>query len=110
MTLRKLVAQGLPEPPAKAPGPTDIVKEGTRTLRKLVTQGLPEPPAKAPGPTDIVKDIWNTPQLAPVRQFWEGLDDMRPWWLLVLPLLILFGWRSYRRERARVLSRRRKAS
>src|SRR5262245_30766659 len=110
MTLRKLLAQGLPEPPATAPGPADIVKEGAGTLRKLFTQGLPEPPATAPGPADILTEIYHLPLLAPIRHFWNTLNDMRPWWPILFPLLILFGWRSYRRERTRVLARRRKAS
>jgi hypothetical protein len=75
-------------------------------LRKLLARGLPEPPAAAPGPADLLAEILNLPLLAPVRLFWEALDDMRPWWPILLPLLAWVGWRTYRRERASVLARR----
>ena len=75
-------------------------------LRKLLARGLPEPPSAAPGPADMLTEILNLPVLAPVRLFWEALDDMRPWWPLLLPLLAWVGWRTYRRERTRVLARR----
>jgi hypothetical protein len=75
-------------------------------MRKLLARGLPEPPATAPGATDLVAEIFNQPLLAPVRIFWGSLNDMRPWWPILLPLLALVGWRTYRRERARVLAQR----
>ena len=80
------------------------------TIRKLLARGLPEPPAAAPGPADLLAEILNLPLLAPVRLFWKSLDDMRPWWPILLPLLALFGWSSYWRERSRVLARRTSAS
>jgi hypothetical protein len=76
------------------------------TLRKLLTQRLPEPPAEAPGLADMLAHFWNMPELARVRRFWEALDDMRAWWPIILPLLILVGWRTYRRERRRLRARR----
>ncbi len=79
-------------------------------LRKLLESGLPEPPDEAPGLSNVLTEFWNLPVLAPVRLFWEALDDMRPWWPILLPLLAWVGWGSYRRERSRVLARRTSAS
>jgi hypothetical protein len=31
---------------------------------------------------------------------------MRPWWPVLFPLLLWIGWRSYQKERARVLVQR----
>jgi hypothetical protein len=75
-------------------------------LRKLLERGLPEPPAAAPAPADLLNEALNLPLLAPFRLFWEALYDMRPWWPILLPLLAWTGWRTYRRERAKVLARR----
>jgi hypothetical protein len=75
-------------------------------LQKLLTRGLPEPPAKAPTVADTLSEIYYMPLLAPVRLFWESLYDMRPWWPILFPLLAWVGWRSYRRERTKVLARR----
>ena len=75
-------------------------------MRKLLARGLPEPPAAAPSPADMLAHVLDMPLLAPVRIFWGSLSDMRPWWPILLPLLALVGWRTYRRERARVLARR----
>ena len=75
-------------------------------LRRLLTRGLPEPPDAAPGPAEMLTQILDLPLLAPVRIFWENLNEMRPWWPILLPLLAWVGWRTYRRERARVLARR----
>jgi hypothetical protein len=79
-------------------------------LRRLLAHGLPEPPDAAPGPADMLAQVLDLPLLAPVRIFWESLNEMRPWWPVLLPLLIWVGWRTYRRERAKVLAKRGSAS
>ncbi len=38
--------------------------------------------------------------IAPLRLFFETLLELRPLWPIVLPLLALVAWRTYRRERA----------
>ena len=80
------------------------------TLRKLLAQRLPEPPAEAPGLAGVLTQFWNLPELARVRRFWETFYDMRSWWSLILPLLAWVGWRTYRRERRRLRARRTSAS
>jgi hypothetical protein len=75
-------------------------------LRKLLAHGLPEPPATTPGFADLLTEMLNMPLLAPIRLFWVSLNEMRPWWPILLPLLTWVGWRAYRRERAKVLARR----
>ena len=75
-------------------------------LQKLLARGLPEPPAEAPTVAGTLSEIYHMPVLAPVRLFWEALYDMRPWWPVLLPLLVWVGWRNYRRERTKVLARR----
>jgi len=73
-------------------------------LRKLLSRGLPEPPAETPGPRAMIAQALDLPLLAPMRLFWENLRDLRPWWPVLLPLLLWVGWRTYRRERAAVLA------
>ena len=75
-------------------------------LRRLLAHGLPEPPEVAPSPADMLAQALDLPLLAPVRIFWENLNEMRPWWPILLPLLAWVGWRTYWHERARVLNRR----
>ena len=71
-------------------------------LRKLLSQGLPEPPAEATSLRDTVMQALALPPLLPIRLFWDNLRAMRPWWPVLLPLLAWIGWRTYQRERASV--------
>jgi hypothetical protein len=74
-------------------------------LRKLLTRGLPAPPDETPGPRTLIAQALDVRPLAPLRAFWEGLNAMRPWWPVLLPLLAWIGWRTYQRERTELLSR-----
>jgi hypothetical protein len=76
------------------------------TLRKLLREGLPEPPEEAPGLRTIVLTALDSPLLAPMRIFWDNLNALRPLWPVLLPLLAWVGWRAYQRERADVLGLR----
>jgi hypothetical protein len=81
-----------------------VQEEEAMTLRKLLSQGLPEPPDEVPGPRALVAQVLDLPLLAPIRIFWANLYEMRPWWPVLLPLLAWVGWRTYKRERAAVLA------
>jgi hypothetical protein len=72
------------------------------TLRKLITRPLPEPPAEMPGRFSLVEQALTMPQLVPIRLFWDNLRELRPWWPVLLPLMVWVGVRTYRRERAAV--------
>ena len=74
------------------------------TLRKLIARPLPEPPADSPAQLSLVDQALALPQLVPVRLFWDNLQALRPWWPVLLPLLVWVGVRTYRRERAAVQS------
>lgn len=41
-----------------------------------------------------------------LTRFRDDLLMLRPWWPLLIPVLLWLGWRTYRRERAAVLRRR----
>lgn len=69
-------------------------------LRKLLSDGLPEPPHEPPDLAETIKRGLDAPQFAPVRLFINTLVEMRAWWPILLPLLALVGWRAYWRERA----------
>jgi hypothetical protein len=73
-------------------------------LRKLLTRPLPEMPSEAPGIRSVVDQALATPQLLPARLFYESLNEMRPWWPVLVPLLLWVFWSRYRRERAKVLA------
>lgn len=68
------------------------------TLRKLLSQPLPAPPEGGEG--SIVEQALALPQLAPFRLFWEAMRELRPWWPVLIPLLLWAGLRAYRSERA----------
>lgn len=72
-------------------------------LRKLLSQGLAEPPTEATSLRDTITQVLELPPVLPIRLFWDNLIAMRPWWPVLLPLLAWIGWRTYRNERARVL-------
>jgi hypothetical protein len=75
-------------------------------LRKLLREGLPEPPDEAPGLRTMLMTALDSPMLAPIRIFWDNLNTLRPIWPVLLPLLAWVGWRTYQRERAAVLGLR----
>jgi hypothetical protein len=72
-------------------------------LRKLFSRRQPEPPAEPLEARTYIQQALDTLPIAPVRLFWDNLDEMRPWWPVLLPLLAWVGWRTYRRERAALL-------
>ncbi|MBU6335428.1 MAG: hypothetical protein KGS47_13650 [Chloroflexi bacterium] len=41
-----------------------------------------------------------------LTRFRDDLLMLRPWWPLLIPVLLWLGWHTYRRERAAVLRRR----
>ncbi len=69
------------------------------TLRKLIARPLPEPPAESPAQLSFVEQALALPQLVPLRLFWDNLQELRPWWPVLLPLLLWVAVRTYRRER-----------
>jgi hypothetical protein len=72
-------------------------------LRKLLPRRQPEAPAEPPPSRTYIQQALDTLPIAPARLFWDNLDEMRPWWPVLLPLLAWVGWRTYRRERAALL-------
>jgi len=70
------------------------------TLRKLITGPLPEPPEATQGSLSLLEQALAMPQLVPIRLFWDSLRELRPWWPVLLPLMLWVGVRTYRRERA----------
>ena len=75
-------------------------------LRKLLTRPLPEPPSDAAGLKSMVDQALASPQLLPARLFWENLNEMRPWWPILAPLLAWVFWRKYQREHAKYMVER----
>jgi hypothetical protein len=75
-------------------------------LRKLLMRPLPEPPEQAPGWKELVDQTLSAPMFQPARLFILVLNDMRPWWPVLLPLLLWVFWSKYRGERARFLAER----
>jgi len=71
-------------------------------LRKLITRPLPEPPEESLSRLSLVQQALAMPQLMPLRLFWDNLHELRPWWPVLLPLMLWVGVRTYRRERAAV--------
>lgn len=64
-------------------------------------------PALPPDAAALVqRQLNSTPLWHQVRRFWHELDAMQGGWLLVLPLLLWVGWRTYRKERKKVLKQR----
>ena len=75
-------------------------------LRKLLSRPLPEMPSEAPGIRSVAEQALATPQLVPVRLFWENLRALQPWWPVLAPLLLWYFVRTYQRERAKYLAER----
>lgn len=74
-----------------------------RTIMAL--RRMPPPPTRAPGMRDVVDQASRMPMLSPVRLFWDALQELRSWWPLLLPLLLVTAVRAYRAERRRLLAR-----
>ena len=70
------------------------------TLRKLLTRPLPGPPEEVPGKLALLEQALDMPQLMPIRLFWDNLRELRPWWPILIPILLWVAVRTYRRERA----------
>jgi hypothetical protein len=75
-------------------------------LRKLILRPLPEPPDQAEDWKGMIDQLLSAPLFQPVRLFILTLNDMRPWWPVLLPLLLWVFASRYRSERARVLAGR----
>lgn len=76
---------------------------------KLDTQ-----PDKKPGQPQQVREsiqhrLEDLPFAGEVQFFWHNLQEMRPWWPILLPLLAWVGWRTYRAERQKVRRERARA-
>jgi hypothetical protein len=50
--------------------------------------------------------LYRLPYVPQLRIFAGDLRETREWWPLLLPVLLLIGWRNYRRERREHLRRR----
>jgi hypothetical protein len=72
-------------------------------LTKLVARKLPDPQEADQRP--IAEQLLDTPLLIPVRLFWNNLLEFRPWWPVLIPLLLYVGWRSYQKERHAIKAR-----
>ncbi|MFO7171310.1 MAG: hypothetical protein DIU80_025045 [Chloroflexota bacterium] len=57
--------------------------------------------APMPGVLDQAKVVLRVETL-PFWLFWQNLLALRPWWPVVVPFLIWYARRSYRRERAKL--------
>jgi hypothetical protein len=50
--------------------------------------------------------IEKNPRYKRTRAFWQSLYEMRDWWGVMLPLSAWVGWRTYRKERRKVVEQR----
>lgn len=73
--------------------------------QKLFSRALPEPPAQAPTRKTLLDQAQNLPFFAPVRLYFETLEQVRPWWPVLLPLLAWVAWRAYQEERTKLARR-----
>lgn len=84
-----------------------------RNLRQRPSPATPAPeaPPEAPlsafrtEPIDLVLGRFGLPG-ALVRQILADLEELRPWWPILLPVVIYVAATTYRRERAEVLAAR----
>jgi hypothetical protein len=72
-------------------------------FRRLAGRSVPPPPPP-PGPLEQLALLLKV-ELLPFWLFWQNLRAMRGWWPLLMPLLVVYGRRAYRRERAARLAR-----
>ncbi len=70
------------------------------SLRNILRNGLPEP-SEVEG-RSVADQFFDSPLLAPFRLFWESLETFRPYWPVLIPLLMLSAIGSYRKERRRM--------
>jgi hypothetical protein len=73
-----------------------------RTIMAL--RRMPAPPEKAPTVREVVDQASRMPGLLPVRLFWDSMQELRSWWPLLLPLLLVTAYRAYRAERRRLIA------
>jgi hypothetical protein len=73
-------------------------------LRRIAARSVP-PPRPAPSALDQLGLLLKV-ELLPVWLFWENLRALRSWWPLLLPALVVYGLRVYRRERRQALERK----
>ena len=71
-------------------------------LRKLISTPLPEPPEEDTFGSSLIAQALAMPQLIPMRLSWDNLRELRPWWPVLLPLMLWVGVRTYQREREAV--------
>lgn len=83
-----------------------------RNLRQRPAPAAPAPETpEAPlsafrtEPIDLVLGRFGLPG-ALVRQILADLEELRPWWPILLPIVIYVAATTYRRERAEVLAAR----
>jgi hypothetical protein len=69
-------------------------------------------PVEQPAPPDVLQQVAAVLkiELLPLWLFWLSLRSLRPWWPIVLPLLVAYFIRVYRRERNQLARRRAKVS
>ena len=72
-------------------------------FRSLHDRYFPQQPT--PGLVEQVGALARV-ELAPFWLFWQTLQSLRPWWALLLPLLLWYGLRRYRYERAELRAKR----
>ncbi|MDZ4718828.1 MAG: hypothetical protein SH847_10295 [Roseiflexaceae bacterium] len=74
-----------------------------RNLRKK-----PQPPAAPPPkphPLDSVLGRLGLPGVI-IRQFLADFQELRPWWPILIPTIVVVALRTYRRERALIRAAR----
>ncbi len=66
------------------------------------------PQSLVPRPSSRTQSLRDVSKLlpGPVQIFWYNLKELQDWWLLLLPFLAWVGWRTYRKERSKVLQER----
>lgn len=74
------------------------------SMRSLIRQGLPA--LAEVEQVSLLQQVWQSPLLAPARLFVQVFLDFRPWWPVLIPLLVFEAWRSYGRERQRYQAER----
>ncbi|HEU5012400.1 MAG TPA: hypothetical protein VFT66_07640 [Roseiflexaceae bacterium] len=79
-----------------------------RSVRGILSQGIPEYPEEKPTWQSLAQDVLAEPMIAPFRLFWHNFLEARPWWPVLVPLMLWVGWRSYRRERRKYFAEQRK--
>lgn len=85
---------------------------GTASVRTdLVKQLIPDRPLPSPATafrpsTFLGQNLETIPLWRTLRGFWNELTRAPGEWILVLPLLVWIGWRTYRKERKKVLKQR----